>query len=206
MLAWAGCQNGDRAFELQKEVDRLQADKSRLERELAWRDADMVTLTRRVTELQQFPDAAGATIFAPASLRIGRLTRARDYDGAAGSDGVTVYLQPLDADGNVVTVGGRITVQLIDNSDMARPAVVGLTTVERPEALRQAWHGRFLTSHYVVECPWLETVERPSDRELDVNVEFVDYLTGATHRAHTRVRVESDAAEGVAASADRSSL
>lgn len=184
------CQPDTRHVRMQRRIDILQTENSRLRRGLDGRDAAIDRLRSQIQNLQDFDDPRGATLFAPVDIRISGLSGGKDYDGVPGDDGVSVYVQPVDADGNVVAVGGRLTVQLVDNTNMDTPRVVGLRRLEDPHELRQAWHGRFLTNHYTVKCPWLDDVKPPVTRRIDVNVAFVDFLTGATLRAHKEVEIE----------------
>ncbi len=184
------CQPDGRRFELQQQIDALKGENGSLHRRLKEQEADIDRLESNIRNLQGFDDPAGAALFAPVAVKILKLSGGKDYDGAAGDDGVTVYVQPVDADGNVVTAGGRLTVQLVDNTNMAAPRVVGLARIEDPEAVRRAWHGKFLVDHYTVKCPWLDGVDPPTTRHLDVIVEFVDFRTGATLRDHRTVEIE----------------
>ena len=116
-------------------------------------------------------------------------TNGADYDGKPGDDGVTVYLRPRDADGHVVKVPGRITVQLLDNTDLGSPRPLGLYVFADPSELRKLWHGRFATQHYTLKCPFPPGTKLPDARRVTVSAEFVDYLTGATLTAVEEVPV-----------------
>jgi hypothetical protein len=140
-----------------------------------------------VRDLQGLGPDRAAAAFAPASAEIVSLSGGADYDDQPGDDGVTVYLRLHDSDGDAVKAPGRIVVQLLDNSNLASPRVVGLYRFERVEALRKAWYDRFGTRHYALRCPFSENVEVP--RRISVKVEFLDYLTGRKLTATQDVEV-----------------
>ena len=106
-----------------------------------------------------------------------------------GDDGVTVYLRPRDADGDVVKAPGRISIQLLDNTNLRTPRVLALKVFDDPEELRKLWHGRFATNHYTLKCPFPPEVELPTSRRVTVSAEFTDYLTGATLTAVKEVSI-----------------
>jgi hypothetical protein len=170
--------------ELKRKVDELEREASRCRDELR-------TSEGSAARLAEFGEDRPVDLFAPVKLEIDKLTRAEDYDGKPGDDGVTVYLQPLDADGNVVKVPGRIRIQLLDNADLSNPRVVHVCEFADPEELRQAWHGRFLTNHYTLKCFFPPAAALPGSGELLVTATFVDFLTGRELKADKVVRISS---------------
>ena len=77
-------------------------------------------------------------------------------------------------------VPGRITIQLLDNTNLASPRVLGVYTFDDPEELRRLWHSRFATNHYTLRCPLPPELKLPADRRITVSAEFLEYLTGVT--------------------------
>ncbi|MCG3130341.1 MAG: hypothetical protein FLDDKLPJ_01097 [Phycisphaerae bacterium] len=192
IVAAPGCERSTTKVELQKQVDALQVENKALKREAEKHRADIERLESQVANLQTFSDPAGAKMFAPVRLEILSLSRGADYDGAPGDDGVTVHFRPLDAEGNVVTVGGRISVQVVDNSVMGEPRVVALVELSDPKEVKEAWHSKFLTNQYTVKCRFPQDQPRPVARRLDVKVAFVDYLTGNPLQASRTVDFTPD--------------
>ncbi|RJP30494.1 MAG: hypothetical protein C4547_16725 [Phycisphaerales bacterium] len=188
--AGIGACTDPRVPDLQRRINALESENARLLRAADDDRRRIDELTAAVVNLQSFDDPSGATLFDPVELRIADLSRGKDYDGQPGDDGVTVYVSPIDANGNSVTVGGRITVQLVDNADMERPRVVGLVRLEDPAEIGRAWHGKFLTQHYVVKVPWSPDAAPPASRSVEVHVEFVSFLTGRAIRTHKTIPVD----------------
>ena len=96
-------------------------------------------------------------------------------------------MRPRDADGDVVKVPGRISVQLLDNTELDSPKVIAVCQLDDADGLREAWYGQFGTQHYTLKCPFPPGLKPP--RRVDVKAEFVDYLTGATLTAVKEVTV-----------------
>ncbi len=185
---------------MQRQINALESENARLERELAAGRERIGELEEAIVTLQSFENSEGATIFDPAEIRIGDLSGVRNLDGSPGEDGLVVYVVPVDAVGHVVTVGGAITVQILDNSDMQAPRVVGYARVETPAEVARAWHGRFMTNHFTINVPWLADASPPSASYVEVHVEFASFLTGRTLRTHKSIPI--DRGSGSRASGD----
>jgi len=172
-----GCASNDMLNRLIRENETLKREKLQTEREAGRCQAANLALVQQIQNLKSFSDRP-AELFAPASLRILDLTGGRNLDPKPGDDVVMVYVQPRDAEGDAVKAPGRITVQLLDNADLASPRLIGVTTFEDPEQLRRFWHGRFLTYHYSLTCPIPESAKVSSTGRVTVSVCFDDFLTG----------------------------
>jgi len=179
---------GERARYIER-AETLQRENQRLERSVADRDDTIAALTRQVDELKGFGPDRPADLFAPVKLEILSRSGGADYKSPPGNDGVTVYLRLRDADGDVVKAPGRITIQILDNSDLGNPKLLGVYVLHQPDQLRKAWYGRFSTQHYTVQCPFPAEALPQSPRKVDVKAEFVDYLTGASLTAVKEVAI-----------------
>jgi hypothetical protein len=174
---------------LLKEIDALRQEKSRLERAVAQKDAAMSALSRQIEELKAFDPDWRPDAFAPVRLEIVSRSRGTDFDGLPGDDGVIVYLRPLDADGDAVKVPGRVKIQVLDNSILNAPRLLGVYEFKDAQELREAWHGRFATQHYTFKCPLPPGTALPPNRYVTVTAEFVDFLTGTVLTAVKEIPV-----------------
>lgn len=172
------CDRGSGQVELHKQVEALTIENQRLMQSNESLQQTINRLREQVLNLQAFKDDSGALIFAPSKIVILGISRGSDFDGIPGDDGVTVHIRPLGADGQPVTVGGRITVQLLDNSDLSAPQIVGQMTLTDPEVIRSSWHGRFFLNEYVIKCPFSPDRSLVGLSHVLVTVEFADFLTG----------------------------
>lgn len=188
--ALAGCNSSGARVQLAQENDSLRQNNQRLERTVQQRDSAIARLTRQIENLKRFQADRPADLFAPVSLEIASLSGGRDYDRRPGDDGVTIFLRPRDADGDAVKVPGRIEVQLLDNTVLGSPRVVGVYVFDDPDKLREFWHGRFGTNHYTLRCPFAPDVVLPESRRLTASVSFLDYLTGATLTAVKELTID----------------
>ena len=135
---------------------------------------------QQMTQVQELGPDRPADLFAPVSIEIASLSGGANYDQEPGDDGITVHLRPKDTDGQVVKVPGRISIQLMDNTDLSNPKVINVCTFEKSDELRKLWMGILGTNHYTIRCPFPDRAELPSSRKLTVSALFVDFLTGKT--------------------------
>ena len=170
-----------------KDNEVLRKDKERLERVAAERDSTIASLHQQIENLKGLGPDRPADSFAPVRLEIASLSGGADYDGKPGDDGITVYLRPRDADGDAVKVPGRMKVQLVDNTELGSPRVLGVYAFDDLDEVRKAWHGKFGTQHFTLKCPFPVGVQLPKSRRVLVSAEFLDLLTGATLRASEEV-------------------
>jgi len=170
-----------------KDNDALRRDKERLERTVAERDATISSLQQQTETLKKLGPDRKADFFAPVKLEIASLSGGADYDSKPGDDGITVYLRPRDADGDVVKVPGRMRVQLVDNTNIGSPRVLGVYAFEDLNEVRKTWHGKFGTQNFTLKCPFPPGVQLPKSRRVLVSAEFLDLLTGAMLTASEEV-------------------
>jgi len=186
-----GCVSPRERAELLKQAEELKRARARLERTVADRDASLAALKKQVEDLKALGPDRPVDLFAPVHIEIGKLSGGADYDGKPGEDGVTIYLRVTDSDGDAVKTPGRIRVQLLDNTDLVHPNVIGVYSFEDPQTLRKLWLGKFLTQHYSLRCPFPDDVSLPPNRTLVAHVEFLDFLTGRTLTTSKQVRFRS---------------
>ncbi len=187
LLGVTGCVSGTERARVLKDNESLRVEKARVERTLAQRDETIASLHKQIDTLKGFTPDRPLDLFAPVKLEIAGLSGGADYDGKPGDDGITVYLRPRDADGDAVKVPGRMKVQLVDNTVIGSPRVLGVYAFDDPNATRKLWHAKFGTQHFSLKCPFRPDVELPKSRRVMVSAEFVDLLTGATLTASQEV-------------------
>ena len=172
----------------------LQRQIARLEETVKHRDSQLVAQKATIDELNQQLAVARSIseddlkrVFYPEKLVIDKLSGGADYDGQPGDDGVTVYVKPVDRDGDVIKVAGDVTIQLYDLAAGPDEHLVGQYTIP-VDKIGKLWHGRLLTGHYTIKCPWPK--QPPRHPEVTIRVTFVDYLTKRVVSAQSTCTVD----------------
>lgn len=173
-----GCISRSEIVRLSRENTALLGARRQLERTVAKRDGTVSRLRQQIVELTRSSPERPVDLFAAVRLEIASLTGGANYDNRPGDDGINVYLDPRDADGDIVKEPGRIRIHLMDPSDSHAPRSLGTCVFDTPEELGQAWHAWLGMNHYTLKCPFAEGVALPANRKVVVHAEFVSYLTG----------------------------
>lgn len=189
LLLIPACGDRGELVRISKDRDAMRVERDRLKRNLEGRRQRIAGLERQVRNLRRFDAERPAQLFAPVKIEIVGRSGGANYDDIPGDDGVTVYIRPLDADGHVVKVPGELKVQLLDNTQLGRPRVLGYCVFNDPRELRKMWYGRFGTNHYTAKCRFAPGQSPPVDGRVMVSVEFTDFMTGKTLTAHRDVEV-----------------
>ncbi len=191
VFALAGCQD-DRALviQLQRQADALTADNERCKQELADRDAQIAALRRRIENEPYLQGIVLDDLFLVDRITLESRTGGVDLDGQPGDDGVVVYIQPRDADRDMLKAAGQITVQLLDLTAPGAPRELATYVFNDRETLRKSWYGGLLTDHYTLKCAFPPLALNTVPREVHVRVTFLDYLTGREFVASTTVPIQ----------------
>lgn len=173
-LLWClvGCESKTER-ELQAQVTRLQDAAAEKDKQLVNQRALIDELQRRVQTASAFTDEQLAQIIHPVRLVIDDLTGGADYDNRPGHDGVTVYLRPVDSEGDSLKVAGDVRIELYDLAAPPAEQLVGRCTYPADEA-RKLWYGKLMTYHFTMKCAWSAPPKHP---EITIRATFVDYMT-----------------------------
>jgi len=180
-LAGGGCQR-DTELELRRELARLREVVETQQRELEARQITIAELNQQLQQARGLTDEDLEKIFYPERIVIDRLTGGDNYDDQPGDDGVTVYVKPIDRDGDPVKVAGDIRIELYDLANPPDRNLVGRYEIPVDE-VSKLWYGKLATYHYTIRCPWQHGP--PAHNEITVRVIFRDYLTGRVMTSQT---------------------
>ncbi len=185
ILLSAGCPDTT-LVELRKENLRLKEGLADRDRQTAALSAALEECNRQLAQARGLSPETLEKIFYADKIVIDPLSGGQDYDGQPGDDGVTVYLRPLDRDGDALKVAGDVRIELYD---LAMPPGRNLIATHQfpVEKLRESWYGKLMTYHYTFRCPWQHGP--PENPEITVRATFVDYLTRRVMTAQTVVKV-----------------
>lgn len=190
LAVMAGCDGAttsERFRQLDQQVRELTDQVDKLNTDLAAKNALIETQQKQITSLQQLGRDRLEKLYYVTRIKIERLTGGANYDGKPGHDGITVYLQPVDQDGHVIKAAGDIHIELFDLANPDGRRRIGEYVFDAAHA-RTMWHGRLMTQHYTLKCPWRAAL--PAHDEITVRTEFTDYLTGRTFRDQKVVKIK----------------
>lgn len=113
------------------------------------------------------------------------LTSGANRDGQPGDDGISVLLQPVDAQGDMVKLVGAIELELLDLNREGESQRIGRWQFTIDE-VREHWHRGFLSAGYLFQLDWQSV---PSSSELTLHAKMTA-PDGRKFDATTQVRVD----------------
>lgn len=162
--------------QVQRESQAAQEQVRQLETQLAEEQRTVRNLQEQLTTLRGIDPETAEQLPAAQKIQIERMSGGYDTDRKPGDDGIVLYVQPVDSDGDVIKAPGSIKVTLLDLSEPENPRVIAPYNFDAPTT-RKMWYGRLMTNHYTVRCPW-PPGGPPRIDQVTAVVEFKDLLTG----------------------------
>ncbi len=162
---------------MQKQISSLEAQVQQLQGRIANQEQTIENQRKQIAALQQMGPNRPVRLAPLEGIRFASLSGTYDADNDGVPDGIVVYVQPYDADGDSIKAAGELTVRMFDLGNPAGPKLIH-QCAWNAEQLRKAWSGFLMTGHFTARCPWPEGYQPPS--QVTVQASFVDALTGRT--------------------------
>ena len=196
MPLWVGCfDSPGTIIRLQREIDQHELDLKACAQKAFECEIRRAELTARIENQPRLATVGIEDLFVVDQIKIPSRSGGIDLDGKPGDEGVVVYVQPIDAAGDVIKAAGAITIQLTDLTTIGSPRTIATLEYTKPDIVKKSWYGGFLTNHYSFKCPFPESAA-PVPGEVHVRVLFFDWLTGREFSASTTVKVNVSAVHG----------
>jgi hypothetical protein len=119
-------------------------------------------------------------------MEIAKRTGLMDENKDGKKDTLVVYLKPFDTHGDPIKMAGRVRVELWDLNAAAEKAKLAEWDIQ-PEELAKLWSSTFLTSYYRLRFDVAKLIEG-HQKELTVNAEFTDYVSGRVLREQATIK------------------
>lgn len=162
----------------QDRVTALETQVSGLNQRIANQQATIDNQRQQIVTLQQMGANRPVRLAPLEGIRFASLSGGYDEKGNGTDDGIVLYVQPYDADGDTVKAAGDLTVRIFDLTNPGGPKMIRQCTWNADQ-LRKAWNGKLMTSHFTARCPWPDGYTPP--RQVTAQAEFIDALTGKSY-------------------------
>jgi hypothetical protein len=176
LLTWAaGCENGGSSPT--EQIQTLKQEKKQLARQIEQSKAENEQLQKQVQVLADLPpEVRLESLYDLQKIKITRYTNLYDKDKDGEKEKLIVYIQPMDAEGDIVKASGAVDVQLWDLDRENGEALLGQWQV-KPEELKKLWFATIITINYRLTFDVADKITG-DEESLVVKVTFTDYLTG----------------------------
>ncbi len=174
----SACENADKKKPV-SEIDRLRQQNQALTGRLANAEQQAQQLKKQVQTLSAVTDdTQPEDIYNLQKIKIWRYTNLYDKDEDGKIESLIVYLQPIDADGDVIKAAGNVEVQLWDLNREEAQALLGTWNVSSNE-IKKLWYATVLASNYRLIFDISKLID-DYEKPLTVKVTFTDILSGKT--------------------------
>ncbi len=177
-LLAAGCNTvpAEKFQGTQRELQAAREEVRRLQQQLAAEQQATRELQQQLASARGLDEKALAMLPLPERIELDRRSGGYDADGRVGDDGIVLHIRPVDRDQHVVKAAGRLHVALFDLAAPEDRRLIAEYHFDEP-TLREKWHGRLMTNHFTVRCPW-PAGRLPDHSEVTARVVFTEFLTG----------------------------
>jgi hypothetical protein len=186
----AGCGIGsERRDPSELKIEALQREKAEIAAQAEQCQVENAQLHEQLKAMAALPKDSHEDLYKLIDVRISRYTGFYDQDQDGKREKLLVYLQPIDANGDIVKAAGTVSVELWNLDNPADQALIGQWQVP-PAELYKLWVSG-LVSNYRLPFSVAVTPELLA-RPLTVKVAFTDYLTGEVFRNQQIVKSRAD--------------
>ena len=177
VLAGGGCKSSTSNGPSQtKLVDDYASEVKKLRSELVQVQQKNNQLTEQITALRGISQDRWSHLVRVAKIEFGRFTRSCDDEDGGFDNGVIVYLQLLDKEGDKIKAAGEVSFELWDlaeDKDNLLFSRWGFSLEQMPEY----WLGGILANHYKFLLTWPGD-KLPRHSNLTLKCRFTDALSG----------------------------
>jgi len=178
VFAIAGCQTArERKLSPAEKIQKLTEEKIHLTQQIQQSEAQNRHLKQQLQVLVGLgPNREPESIYGLQKVTIGKYTNFYDKDKDGKAEKLIVYIQPIDAQDDIIKAAGTVDVQLWDLNRPDGQAMLGQWHVGTQE-LKKLWFASLITINYRLTfdvAPEITASQEP----LTVKVTFTDYLTG----------------------------
>lgn len=190
LLLASGCGIGsERKSPAELQAEKLQQEKAALTGDAEQYQAEIEQLRAQVKALSALKDHPDNP-YELTTVRIAKISNFFDKDNNGTQETLVVYVQPIDAEGDIVKAAGTVGVQLWNLNNPNGEALLGQWKVE-PGELRKLWFDSLTTTGYRLTFDRPEALKVFSE-PLTIKVTFTDYLTGESFRAQQVITPKLD--------------
>lgn len=183
VVTFAGCNSQEGA--LAKQIRTLTRENEALRRDFNEEQQRAAGLERRVEALRAFGHERAEYLVTVAEAKLGRFTGAFDADEDGIDEGVKVYLELRDRQGDMIKAGGQVDIELWDLA-----GETGGPVAQRhyaPGETQEHWLGGLMANHYKFEVEWSDG-NRPAGENVTVRLRFTEALTGKVFEVQEMIR------------------
>ena len=173
----AGCQTQAKKDSLTDTIDNLRNEKEQLTSQIRQGKKENQQLRKQIKTLAGIDTQLKfSNLYDIRRIKIHKYTNLYDKDKDGKFEKLIVYIQPMDAQGDIVKSPASIDVQLWDLNTESEKALLAEWHIT-PQKLKELWFATLVTINYRLTFDVDDKIENPH-QPLTIKVTFTDHLTG----------------------------
>ena len=178
LLIFAGCEGDNHVKLLEDKNAQLEKENRQLQRDVEAVKTENQQLTGQVTTLSQLsPGIRIDSLYKLESVKLTRYTNFYDKDKTGTKEKLIVYIQPIDAEGDIIKASGSVEIELWNlNKNTDEGALLAKWTVG-PDELKKMWFATVMTENYRLVFD-IAGIVKSFDQPYTVKMTFTDYVSG----------------------------
>lgn len=178
LLIFSGCEGGNHVKLLEDKNTQLEKENRQLQKDVDAIKTENQQLTNQVKTLADLsPEVRIDSLYDLESVKLTRYTNFYDRDKDGTKEKLIVYIQPIDAEGDIIKASGSVEIELWNlNKGTDEGALLAKWTVG-PEELKKMWFATVVTENYRPVFDITDIVES-FDQPYTVKMTFADYVSG----------------------------
>ena len=178
LLIFAGCEGDNHVKLLEDKNAQLEKENRQLQKDVEAVKTENQQLTGQVTTLSQLsPGIRIDSLYKLESVKLTRYTNFYDKDKTGTKEKLIVYIQPIDAEGDIIKASGSVEIELWNlNKNTDEGALLAKWTVG-PDELKKMWFATVMTENYRLVFD-IAGIVKSFDQPYTVKMTFTDYVSG----------------------------
>jgi hypothetical protein len=178
LLIFAGCEGDNHVKMLEDRNAQLEKENRQLQKDFDAVKTENQQLANQVKSLADLsPEVRIDSLYNLESVKLTRYTNFYDRDKNGSKEKLIVYIQPIDAEGDIIKASGSVEVELWNLSEGTdEDALLAKWTVG-PDELKKMWFATIVTENYRPVFDIVDVV-KSFEKPYTVKMTFTDYVSG----------------------------
>ncbi len=178
LLMIAGCGEDNFVKQLETKNARLENENRQLQKDIDAVRGENQQLTSQIKTLDELsPEIRIASLYNLQSVKLTSYTNFYDKDKNGTKEKLIVYIQPIDAEGDIIKASGSVEIELWNlNEGTDKGALLAKWTVG-PDELKKMWFATIVTENYRLLFDVADIV-KSFEKPYTVKMNFTDYVSG----------------------------
>jgi len=174
----AGCGEDNFVKQLETKNARLENENRQLQKDIDAVRGENQQLTSQIKTLDELsPEIRIASLYNLQSVKLTSYTNFYDKDKNGTKEKLIVYIQPIDAEGDIIKASGSVEIELWNlNEGTDKGALLAKWTVG-PDELKKMWFATIVTENYRLLFDVADIV-KSFEKPYTVKMNFTDYVSG----------------------------